>query len=96
MSSCPKVPTTKTKIEGLGDVFVVLFREGDYDKIKELSAGEQIANALYMENGERVFSDDDVQPCIIEKMTTVTRNNVIKKMLEVNGMLATAEETKKS
>lgn len=96
MSSCNRLPFTKTTVDGIGEVGLVLFREGEFDELKELDAETQIAKCIISDKGERVFSDQDVVDGIIKKMPIKTRNDIIHKVFEVNGLLATQEEIKKN
>jgi len=96
MSSCKKIPFAKTKIEGLGECGVILFREGEFEEFSKLTPNEQIANSIIGNDGERVFSDDDIQSCIVEKMTQVTKRRVIDSIADVNGWGQSKSEIKKN
>ena len=94
LSSCARIPFTKTSVDGLGEVGLILFREGEFDELKALDPEKQIAMCIISENGERVFSDQDVIDGMIKKMAVKVRNDLIRRVFEVNGFMATQEEKK--
>ena len=96
LSSCPKIPYTKTTVDGLGEVGVRLLRDGEPEKFSKLEINEQVANYLIGDDGERVFEDEDIEGCIADKMTLASKTNVMLKLREVNGGNAKQEDLKKS
>lgn len=93
---CKKTLFKIENIEGLGDVGLMLFRDGDYLRITELDPSHQVANVIVGDDGERVFSDEDVKEFIIEKLPITVRNSVIERVLEINGLMISQEEVKKN
>jgi len=91
-----KQPFTVATIEGLGEVGLILFRDGQLAELKELERLAQIANIIRDNKGERVFSDEDIKVHIGEKMPPVVRDRVVQKTLEVNGLKIVQEEVKKN
>jgi hypothetical protein len=96
LKSCQKIPFAKDSVDGFGECGLVLFREGELTEMVKLPQNDQIAQCVIGENGERIFSDDDIESCIKDKMTTIVKNRIIAKVLEVNGLGVTQEDVKKN
>ena len=95
ISSCNKIPFSKVKIEGLGEVGLRLFRKGEPEQIEDKTLEEQIGFVLIGDDNERIFSDEDIS--IIENdFPFAYKKEIMEKLNFVNGLEYSQDDIKKN
>ena len=56
-----KIPFKTMSIDGLGNVGIKLMRDGELQPFMDMETNKQIAELVISEDGERVFSDNDLE-----------------------------------
>ena len=90
------IPFQKVTIDGIGEIGLILFRSGEFEKFIELTPNQQIQFCVIDEKGERVFSETDVEGYIAKDMSNPHKKRILDMIIDVNTLNKTQDDIKKN